>query len=624
MILQALCRYYDILERDKDVEISTVGRSPANVSFALVISRDGELTNIIDLRTDGKKPQPKVMDVPYQKSRSSNTYPYFLCDKAEYVFGVERIENGPKRKKLEDNSGIVAVLEESEKASIIVSKRSAERHERFRDLHHKLLDGIDDAPIDSFLKFLDAWKPESFMDNPKAQEYWEEILEGNLVFECDGDYLHDNKAAQRAWDEQGGSDPPDNGDMVAQCLISGLSEPIARSHQKIKGVNGSQVTGASLVSFNDAAFCSYGKEQSFNAPVSRTSETKYTTVLNFLLKRESKNRIQIDDTTIVFWAETSDRTYIDLVSFFLDPRTVKPKDDGESSDDTTVKDERTLQLMGDILKKVKNGQPVPEKEVAIDPAATNFYILGLSPNNARLAVRFWYQDSFGHFLTRVAQHHLDMEIVRDDFGPPYTSVYRLLKESVPQSSNAKAPSPLLDGLLMRAILEGTPYPLQLYGEMLDRVRVERSINYIRAGFIKAHLLRLTRSRSTNLKEELITVSLNEDSSSVPYRLGRLFAVLEKAQSDTKRDAKSTINSKYFGSAATTPAVVFPVLLKLAQHHMEKSDWGFKSNQMIEEVMSGIDRFPAYLTLEDQGMFMLGYYHQRKDFFKKRDANKKED
>ena len=163
-----------------------------------------------------------------------------------------------------------------------------------------------------------------------------------------------------------------------------------------------------------------------------------------------------------------------------------------------------------------------------------------------------------------------MEIVRDDFGPPYTSVYRLLKESVPQSSNAKAPSPLLDGLLMRAILEGTPYPLQLYGEMLDRVRVERSINYIRAGFIKAHLLRLTRSRSTNLKEELITVSLNEDSSSVPYRLGRLFAVLEKAQSDTKRDAKSTINSKYFGSAATTPAVVFPVLLKLAQHHMRES------------------------------------------------------
>jgi CRISPR-associated protein Csd1 len=347
-------------------------------------------------------------------------------------------------------------------------------------------------------------------------------------------------------------------------------------------------------------------------------------VLNFLLKRESEHRIQIDDTTIVFWAETSNRTYVDLVNFFLDPKVAKPKEGAEPPNDVPVRDKQALQLMGDILNKVKNGQPVTEKEMGIDPAATKFYILGLSPNNARLAVRFWYQDSFGHFLTRVAQHHLDLEIVRDDSGLPYISPYRLLKESMPQSSNAKASSPLLDGLLMRAILEGTPYPLQLYSEMLDRVKVERSINYVRAGFIKAHLLRLARLSSTNLKEELITVSLNEDSMSVPYRLGRLFAVLEKAQIDTKRDAKSTINSKYFSSAATTPAVVFPVLLKLAQHHMEKSDWGDRYNRMIEEVMSGIDRFPTYLTLEDQGIFMLGYYHQRKDFFKKRDVNKKED
>lgn len=172
---------------------------------------------------------------------------------------------------------------------------------------------------------------------------------------------------------------------------------------------------------------------------------------------------------------------------------------------------------------------------------------------------------------------------------------------------------------MRSIIGNTQYPVQMYSAILTRVKVERSINYVRAGFIKAYLSRLARFGVTKLKEDLITVSLNEENSNVPYRLGRLFAVLERAQSDTNKEMKSTINSKYFSSASTTPAVVFPVLLKLAQHHIAKSDWGFKSNQSIEEIVSSIDEFPAYLNLEEQGMFMLGYYHQRKDFFKKKET-----
>lgn len=172
---------------------------------------------------------------------------------------------------------------------------------------------------------------------------------------------------------------------------------------------------------------------------------------------------------------------------------------------------------------------------------------------------------------------------------------------------------------MRSILNGGPYPVQMYNAILSRAKVERSINSVKAGFIKAYLLRLARAGLTNLKEEMITVSLNEESQNVPYRLGRLFAVLEKAQADTNREMKSTINSKYFSSAATTPAVVFPVLLKLAQHHIAKLDWGFKITQNIEETLMGVDRFPAYLSLEEQGMFMLGYYHQRKAFFTKKEV-----
>lgn len=624
MIVQALCRYYDILEKDKEVKISTYGLSPAKVSFALVISREGVLTNIVDLRTDDKKPQLRRMEVPYQRSRSSNIFPYFLCDKVEYVFGVERLDNGPRRKRLEERSEIIAVQEEDERSSVIFSKRSSECFQQFRILHHKLLDDVNDPAVTSLLTFLDSCSPASFLDHPKVKEYRDELFgSGILVFECEGSYLHENKVAMKAWNEKGSLVDPNDEETIAQCLVTGRSEPIARLHQMIKGVMGSQVTGASLVSFNDDSFCSYGKKQSYNAPVGRVSENKYTTVLNHLLVRDSRNRILIDDTTIVFWAETSDKSYVDLVSIFLDPRDIVTEKKGDTTD-AMVRDKGTLQLMGDILEKVRSGLPVPEEVARIDAERTNFYMLGLSPNAARLAVRFWYQDSFGNFLTRVAKHHLDMEIIRDDTGPPYISTYRLLKESVPQNSKEKASSPLLDGLLMRSILGDAPYPVQLYNAILSRAKVEGSINYVRAGFIKAYLLRMARFGHTNLKEDLITVGLNEESMNVPYRLGRLFAVLEKAQTDTRKDKRSTIKSKYFSGAATNPATVFPVLIKLAQHHIADSDYGYITNRSIEEIMTGIDEFPAYLTLEEQGMFMIGYYHQRKDFFRKRSEDKEEE
>lgn len=619
MIVQSLARYYDILAGDVTVKISRPGYSPAKVSFALVISPEGALTNILDLRTDGKKKLPKIFDVPFQKSRTVAVTPYFTCDNAKYVFGIERIKTDGKQSSDE----IIETLDVIGKEKIVVTKRSLDCFEQFRVLHHSLLNDIQDTRIQSFLKFLDGWKPVTFLNNPKVVEYKDEISSGGLfIFDLDGKYLHQYSEVLGSWEsyflpDKGGDGRENDNENISQCLVTGQISPIAQTHQKIRGVYNpkGQIAETSLISFNKDAFWSYGKKQSYNAPVSETAMFKYTTVLNYLLERESKNKIQIGDTTTVFWAETKNKAYEDLILSLLNPVELRTTIEGEPQEERLEQDHSIRQLINDILLKVKSGGYLEDRDLGI-PKTTRFYILGLSPNNARLAVRYWHEGNFGDFITRVARHHIDMEIDAGDWGPQFISVYRLLKETVPRDADIP---PLIEGLLMRSIIENTPYPIPMYHAILNRVKVERSINYARAGFIKACLMRMARTRKQD-EEDVLTVSLNKESTNVPYRLGRLFAVLEKSQSETNRELKSTITSKYFSSAATTPAVVFPVLLKLAQHHIAKSDWGFKSNQRIEEVLAGIDEFPAYMNLEEQGMFMLGYYHQKKAFYKKKDVN----
>jgi len=604
---------------DPSVKIAKPGYSPAKISFVLVISKNGDLTNIIDIRTDGKKKQPKILEVPYQKPRTVAPAPYFACDTAKYVFGIEHVKEDSKKGFPSDD--FLEVLATKEKEKIVVSKRSSECFEKFRILQHQLLGSSENEYIRSFLKFLDSWKPENSLKHPKVSEYKDEILAGGfLVFDVGGKYLHQHLIVRELWNSCYRSLTGGDASNTAQCLVSGKTEAVARIHQKIKGVYNAQPAGAALISFNNDAFWSYGKNdenQACNAPIGESAMFKYTTALNFLLERESKNRIQIGDTTTVFWAESDKKSCENLAHFLIDPVEEDDETEADSQGTARQQDRATRQLVSDILQKVKTGKYLEEKDLGVDPNTTNFCILGLSPNNARLAVRYWHEDNFGNFITQLARHHLDMEIERDSRGPQYISMYRLLRETVPKSSSDKASSPMFGGLLMRSILDGTPYPIPMYNAIVNRAKVERSINYARAGFIKACLIRMARARGKK-EEDMITVSLNEESTNVPYRLGRLFAVLEKAQSDSNKDLKSTINSKYFSSVSTTPAVVFPVLLKLSQHHIAKSDWGFKSDQWIQEVISGIDEFPTYMNLEDQGRFMLGYYHQRKAFFKKKE------
>lgn len=624
MIIQALCRYYDILEGDEYVTLPGEGQSIADVSFAFILSTDGQLTNIMDLRSDGKKPRPRAMAVPFQKVRSSGIAPYLLCDNSKHVLGVEKKKGRASKKVPSEGIGSPVGERGEEFTREYTTPRSLKCFEEFRKLHHDTFGELDLDATRALLRFLDAWNPKKFYDHPKIRQYSDELLAGgNIVFEFDRKFIHEYDEVQELLANRSRLDDGSGNDVIIQqCLVSGKSSPISRVHPKIKGVTGAQSTGASLVSFNDEAFQSYGKEQNYNAPISESTALEYTYVLNHFLERESKNKMRLDNTTIVFWAETTKKQYLDLTAFLLDPPT--PKKKGRKVDEAAaIADREAIQWIGDVLRKVKAGMPLQHNELGIDVGKTNFYMLGLSPNAGRLSVRFWYEDTVGRFIERLAQHHLDMEIIHDDFDSPYISIYRILKETVPRNSKNETSSPLLEGALMRAILGNAPYPLELYNAILSRIKIEGTINHTRAAFLKAYLIRSNRQKK-NAREGWISVSLNEESTNVPYRLGRLFAVLEKAQRDAIANTKSGINSKYFSSASTTPSVVFPVLLKLAQHHISKSDWGFVTNKSIEEIMSGIDQFPRYLDLEDQGRFMLGYYHQRKELFRKKKDNEEEE
>ena len=388
-------------------------------------------------------------------------------------------------------------------------------------------------------------------------------------------------------------------------------KPIARLHQSIKGVVGAQSMGVSVVSFNAKAYESYGHDdqQGFNAPVSEYAAFAYTTVLNHLLS-DSRHRQSYGDTTVVYWAKSSSPIYRDIFEFLLNPI------ESTSTDDVSV-DKGAEGLIGDIFSKLIDGKPIEDFEAYIDKE-TRFYILGLAPNAARLSVRFFMENSFGSILQKVVQHYKDLEIERQQNEFEYLPLWRLMAETVSPKSNDKAVSPLLSGSVLRSIFSGAPYPEALYSSVMVRIRAEREISRGKAAIIKACLIR----KHNKKYEEELNVSLNEQSKNGAYVLGRLFAVLEKAQQDANRGIKSTIKDRYFTSACATPASVFPILLRLSHHHTSKSDYGYISERRIGELMEKLDvennPFPTHLSLDDQGIFILGYYHQQKANYAKKE------
>jgi len=574
VILQELHSYYGRLRDTPDSGIALPGLSPQKISFALVIDRKGRLIQPLDIRdTSGKKPRPIDLMVPEAAIRSVNIAANFLWDNTGYVLGADEKGN---------------------------PERAQKTFQEFVSRQHEIGDSVDDEGMQAVLSFLDSWNP---ADAPSI-EGWDDISGTNLVFRLEGErrYVHENLPVVEAWAAAREADRPGEQEarVRAMCLVTGKTAHIAKLHNKIKGVRGAQTMGASIVSFNLDAFCSYGKEQNYNAPIGTEAAFAYTTALNHLLRFESTQKIQIGDATTVFWAERPSPVE-SFLGPILDPR------------DTNLQDETAKLQVSEYLEAVRAGKKPEKMDESI-----RFHILGLSPNASRIAVRFWYADTVGDLDRSLGRHFEDLEIVREfDSQLEFPGIWQLLIETAPLHKSDNI-NPMLAGALMRSILTGAAYPTFLLAAIIDRIRSEHEIGYYRAALIKAVLCRNARIQSKPME---VTKVLDEASKNVAYRLGRLFAVLEKAQQEAIQTAKATIKDRFYGSASATPSVVFPQLMRLAQHHLSKLETGPKihKEQLIQEISEEIDRFPAHLSLEDQGMFALGYYHQRKALFTKKET-----
>lgn len=574
MILQSLVTYYETLAGEG--KVTKEGWCHAKVSFALNLNEDGSLKGIIPMKVEedrGKKKVwvPQTKEVPQMVARSSGVSANFLCDNSKYLLGID--ENG-------------------------CSGRVRECFEAAREKHIAILERADGRMGQAVCAFFHTWNPETAKEHPKLQELWEEVTAGgNLIFAMGMEEAQDDPEIRQAWTSYR---ERQTGGETGMCLVTGQRTEISRIHTAIKGVQGAQSSGAALVSFNAQAFESYGKEQSYNGPVGKYAAFAYTTALNYLLAQRDYV-FRLGDTTIVFWSESGEKAYQDAFGMALEP------------------DQDNQETIRSIFKNLTEQRAIILDEIELNPEQ-KFYILGLAPNAARLSVRFFYQDSFGAILENIRKHYDRMKITKPSWEHrEYLGVWRILQETVNQKSKDKSPAPNLPGGVMRAILSGGRYPQELYGNTLMRIRAEQGrVTWGRAAIIKAFLI-----RNHNLKKEEEFVGLNEENREAPYVLGRLFAVLEAIQEEANPGLNATIRDRYFNAACANPESVFPVLMKLKNSHIRKIESqkeGLKIyyERILTGLMGKLETYPKRLNLEEQGKFILGYYHQTEKRFEKKE------
>lgn len=582
MILQSLVEYYDQLCKTNPGDVAQLGWSPRKVAFLIEIEEDGHLANLIP----AEDKSGWTFFVPEQVKRSSGIKANLLCDNASYLFGI-------------DAKG-------DEARAIKCFEASKERHLNF-------LDPLESDAAQAVFRFFETWDPTQAKENDVIAKAGKDLLAGgNLVFRYQGKLVLDDPVIRQAWDSEYLAPASDS--TLMTCLVSGKTEPIAKIHQNIKGLVGAQSSGATLVGFNANAFESYGHdgEQGLNAPVGERAAFAYITALNYLLA-SPEHRIRLGDTTIVYWAKENDLELSKgFNAMFGGFSLTMEATEGEGPEENPDK------KLNAIMKAIERGRisNSPNMEVP-------FFILGLAPNAARASVRFFLRSTFGEVMQNLTHQYERLKIVHAPFEREYLTPYHLLRETENPNASKKDATSLLGGSLMRSILTDSNYPEALFTNVMLRIHATqndddkhvRKVTSGKASIIKAYLL-----KNRHKTEKEVTVGLNEERNDPPYVLGRLFAVLEAIQDAANPGVNSTIMNRYFDSASVTPATVFPGLIKLAYHHLDKlsrEKYGLAVHlrKQLGDLTEELGDFPKQLSIVEQGAFVLGYQHQYQSRFK---------
>lgn len=612
MILQAL---YKLAKREGLMEDPDFEAKP--VAWLIAVRRDGELLGIHGTHTipeaeEGKgkkkpKPRPKSFPVPREPGRTSGDRAFFLYDKAEYILGLDPEPEPAKRRPADKLAARFALFRErADECLAATGDEGVGAVCRFMarlaagEISVELPQGC--ASNDLFA-FLDPFEGDRLVtDRPRVREYWSML--------------------------RARAEAPDLERQI--CLVSGLPAVPVDKLPLIKNVPGGSTSGVALVSFNSNAFESYGWKGNENALISRDAAEACATALNRLLHPafpDPKNQGQTlpplhlrlsSDTAVCFWTskEVADDFASQLAALL----------------------EANIDRVRDLYRSIWRGVPVPID----DPSA--FYALTLSGSQGRAILRDWLEETVGRVAENLAQHFADLAIVRNTPPPkerelPPALPLRVLLRSLAIRGDDDGIPAALAGEIVHAALTGVPYPLGILQRALERTRAEIGRDDwsdlerrdARAALIKAVLVRRRRTRQATASYPEISESMDPNNTNPGYRLGRLLAVLERMQQTALGDVGASVIDRFFSSASATPAAVFPRLLKNFRHHARKaldSDKpedrrraGFLERD-ADEILAVVPVFPSFLPLEEQGLFVLGYHHQRHDFFVTREERER--
>lgn len=608
-MLRALSEYYDCLYQQKDSGLVPDGYSRIGVNYNLVLNADGKITEILPYtKTEimGKKAKEVPRDelFPFRNS-VSGIAAETIEHREKYLFGIDWDKSGEK---------------------LAITKNSRLAFAKCKEKNLAFLDGLSSPVIDAFRNFLQCWEPEKELENPILMALGKKYGGAKFVVTTENDVavhcsLNRDPLAREKWKTVLHNRPVPNDAVIGQCSISGKYGQIARIHDNLTGVPGGLATGVNIVCLKSSAFWSYDRKESYNSSVSQEIMEKYTKAFNYLTSAPNHKQV-LDDITLLCWAMTkgSEKPYLQAFNAGAGFPHLVPEDAAETARGERETQEKSL---ASIFSQLAQGKEADWKGFGINEAV-EFYLLGVKPNSSRLAIKIFEHNSFGTMMQNIGKHHADMRLSPADKQIPLWLLGKALKSPV---ASKDALPPDLSAKILQSILKGTPYPRYMLDTAVRRVKTDQddqkkkfyAVSRDRVRVIKACLTRMNMIKRGELN------MLNTQNKDGAYNCGRLFAVLEMIQQKALPGINATIKDKFFSSACSTPYLVFPRLLKLSQNHLGKLDKGsvIFYEKHIQEILSNLgDSFPKAMSMEKQGMFILGYYQQKEKFFEKKDEGEK--